>query len=145
MTEESDTNIWDSRFDDGTVTTPVAVNGSISRANVEASDLLRDVMMIVRNGLPYVAHEFLRFDSHLGQGTSFEVSKEIYSNPIGEQPHFVGVKRLVMRRETDAPDESARELRSESRRLVNVKREVRVLANLKLRSHPYLVPVIDGG
>ncbi|RSM12576.1 hypothetical protein CEP52_002345 [Fusarium oligoseptatum] len=147
MTEESDTNIWDSRFDDGTVTTPVAVNGSrsLTRANAESDDLLRDVLMIVRNGLPHVAHEFLRFDSHLGQGTSFEVSREIYSNPIGEQPHFVAVKRLVMRRETDGQEESARELRAESRRLINVKREVRVLTHAKLRSHSCLVSATGWG
>ncbi|KAI8652725.1 Protein kinase domain-containing protein [Fusarium keratoplasticum] len=145
MAEESDSNIWDSRFDDGTITTPVVAAGSVSRASTEAGDLLRDVMMIVRNGLPHVAHEYLRFDSHLGRGTSFEVSKEIYSNPIGEQPHFVAVKRLVMRRETDAPEESARELRAESRRLVNVKREVRVLTHPKLRSHPCLVSAIAWG
>ncbi|KAL2673769.1 hypothetical protein Neosp_012213 [[Neocosmospora] mangrovei] len=145
MTEESDSDIWDSRFDDGAVTTPVAAAGSISRASTEAGDLLRDVMMIVRNGLPHVAHEFLRFDSHLGRGTSFEVSKEIYSNPIGEQPHFVAVKRLVMRREADGAEESARELRAESRRLVNVKREVRVLTHPKLRAHPCLVYAIGWG
>lgn len=145
MTEDSDTDIWGSRFSDDIARAPVAVNGSLSRANSEAGDLLRDVMKFARNGLPHIAHEFLRFDCHLGQGTSFEVSRELYSNLTGEQPHFVAVKRLVMRRETVAPEESARELRAESRRLVNVKREVRVLTHTKLRFHPCLVSAIGWG
>ncbi|KAM0429998.1 hypothetical protein ACHAPT_006004 [Fusarium lateritium] len=145
MTTESDPDIWDSRFADDAVTASLAAAGSRSKANTEAGDLLRDVMMIVRNGLPYISHEFLRFDSHLGQGTSFEVSKEVYRNLNEDQPHFVAVKRLVMRRETNAPEESARELRAESRRLINVKREVRVLTNPKLRSHSCLVSAIGWG
>ncbi|KAI8676083.1 Protein kinase domain-containing protein [Fusarium sp. Ph1] len=126
-TEESSSDIWGSRFSDGDRKAAVEVAGSVSRASAEAGDLLRDIMMIVRDGLPNIPHTSLRFDSDLGRGTSFEVSKEVYTNLGGEDPYFVAVKRLVMRRDNGAPEESARELRAEARRLAN------------LRFHPCLI------
>ncbi|KAL6365738.1 hypothetical protein LRP88_01739 [Fusarium phalaenopsidis] len=138
-TEESSSDIWGSRFSDGDRKAAVEVAGSVSRASAEAGDLLRDIMMIVRDGLPNIPHTSLHFDSDLGRGTSFEVSKEVYTNLGGEDPYFVAVKRLVIRRDNGAPEESARELRAEARRLANVKREVRVLTHPKLRFHPCLI------
>ncbi|KAH7018915.1 hypothetical protein EDB80DRAFT_869588 [Ilyonectria destructans] len=132
MRTESNSHIWDSRFTDDAPATSAAAAGSRSRANPEADNLLQDVMVIVRNRLPHVVPEFLRFDSGLGQGSSFEVTKEVLSNWTGKQPHFVAVKRLAMRRHTDNLEESAAEINAESRRLISVKRELRVLTHPKL-------------
>lgn len=84
MQTESNSRIWDSRFTDAAPATSAAAAGSRPRANIEEDNILQDVMVIVRNGLPNVVPELLRFDSHLGQGSSFEITKEVFSNPIEE-------------------------------------------------------------
>ncbi|KAH7110736.1 hypothetical protein EDB81DRAFT_370132 [Dactylonectria macrodidyma] len=142
MQTESNSHIWDSRSTDNAPATSSAISRTNSKAGLEADNLLQDILATVRNGLPYVIPEFLSFDSQLGRGSSFEVTREVFSKPAGDQPHFVAVKRLVMRRQSDSMEEPAAD---ECRRLMSVKREVRVLTHSKLQSHPNIISAVAWG
>ncbi|KPA40819.1 tkl protein kinase [Fusarium langsethiae] len=130
---------------------PVFVNradawtpSSISTGSLETDNILQDVLMLVRNELPYVQSEFLKYHSRLGAGTSFEVNKELFGL-TGESPYFVAVKRIVMDRVPGGTKQTAEQVKQSSKRLINVKREVRVLTHPKLRSHSCLISAIAWG
>ncbi|KAJ3539275.1 hypothetical protein NM208_g5557 [Fusarium decemcellulare] len=144
MQSDTGTGVWDSRFDDTADASSAGATPSPSTANSETENNLQDILMIVRNEIPYVQPEFLKFDSHLGQGSSFEVNKELFGL-TGEQPYFVAVKRLVMSNEANSTKQSDTERRASSRHLISVKREVRVLTHPKLRSHSCLISAIAWG
>ncbi|CZS79331.1 unnamed protein product [Fusarium graminearum] len=144
MQSNTGSEVWDSRFADTSDENDAWTPSSVSTGNLETDNILQDVMMLVRNELPYVQREFLKFDSRLGAGTSFEVNKELFGL-TGESPYFVAVKRLVMDSVTGGTKQTAEQLKQSSKRLINVKREVRVLTHPKLRSHSCLISAIAWG
>ncbi|KAF4962740.1 hypothetical protein FSARC_9188 [Fusarium sarcochroum] len=144
MQSNTGSGIWDTRFDGSSSTASAGTAASVSTGNHETDNILQDVLMLVRNELPYVQPEFLKFDSRLGAGTSFEVNKELFGLS-GEQPYFVAVKRLVMDRVTGGTSQTKTQLQEFTKRLIHVKREVRVLTDPKLRSHSCLISAIAWG
>ncbi|KAM0490739.1 hypothetical protein ACHAP8_011284 [Fusarium lateritium] len=144
MQSNTASGVWDSRFDDTSDAADVWTPSSASTGSLETDIILQDVMMLVQNELPYVQPEFLSFDSRLGAGTSFEVTKELFGL-TGESPYFVAVKRLVMDRVTGGTKRTTDQLKQSSKRLINVKREVQVLTHPKLRSHSCLISAIAWG
>ncbi|KAM0415476.1 hypothetical protein ACHAPD_006676 [Fusarium lateritium] len=141
MQSNEGSGVWDSRFDDTSDAADVWTPSSASIGSLETDNILQEVLMLVRNELPYVQPELLTFDSRLGAGTSFEVTMELFGL-IGESPYFVAVKRLVMDRVTRGTKRTSNQLKQSSKRLINVKREVQVLAYPKLQSHSCLISAI---
>lgn len=144
MQSDTASRVWDTRFTDATTATHAGTAASASTGNPETDSILQDVLMIVRNEMPYVQPEFLKFSSRLGAGTSFEVTKELFGL-TGEQPYFVAVKRLVLDRGTGSTKQTKEQIKESSKRLINLKREVRVLTHPKLRSHSCLISAIAWG
>ncbi|KAK0707025.1 hypothetical protein B0T26DRAFT_680607 [Lasiosphaeria miniovina] len=141
----TETQGWDSRLNDADADTD-ATNPS-RRYDLEQERLLQDVLVAVRNELPFIQPDRLTFISHLGQGSSFEVAKELFSPPEG-MPYFTAVKRIIVRRNNydgGAWDDTRAEQPLAFRCLVNVMREIRVLTHPKLRSHGCLVSAIGWG
>ncbi|KAF4975868.1 hypothetical protein FZEAL_7401 [Fusarium zealandicum] len=138
--------IWDTRFKD-TAEEQSAVE-LISQLNQkhrrEANRGLNEVVITVRNELPFIPPDLLHFDSRLGQGSSFEVNKELFS-PTGDTPYYVAVKRIITRKDSGTYEETIAELEASSRRLKSVTREVRVLTHPKLRSHSCITSAIAWG
>ncbi|CAM1511325.1 Fc.00g088380.m01.CDS01 [Cosmosporella sp. VM-42] len=144
MKTETETQGWDTRFADSDVAPSAAEAASRLRREVGPDRILQDLLIAVRSELPFIQPEFLQFNTRLGQGSSFEVNKELFS-PFRETPYFVAVKRILMRRGSGDSEESRAEIQAASRRLVNVMREVRVLTHPKLRSDSYLVAALGWG
>ncbi|KAI1399456.1 hypothetical protein F4819DRAFT_488563 [Hypoxylon fuscum] len=144
MQTRTESQGWDSRFTDGDGMLPVESATSQLKRNFEQESLLQDVLTTVRNELPHIEPHYLVFHSCLGQGSSFEVNKELF-HPSGEPAHYVAVKRILMRHGSDDSIKSDEDLQAESRRLANILREVRILTHPKLRSHSCLVSAIGWG
>ncbi|KAG5757795.1 hypothetical protein H9Q72_014063 [Fusarium xylarioides] len=144
MPSNTNSEVWDSRFAGTSDAAHAWTPASVSTGDSEIDNNLQDILMIVRSELPYIQPEFLKFDSRLGAGTSFEVNKELFGF-TGESPYFVAVKRLLMDRATGGTIQTDKKFQQSSKRLVNVKREVRVLTHPKLRSHSCLISAIAWG
>jgi serine/threonine protein kinase len=144
MESNTESKVWDSRFTDTSSAGSVMLTPSQSTGQTNAENTLQDVLMLVRNEIPYVEPEFLKFNSHIGRGSSFDVSKELFGRGR-EQPYFVAVKRLVTGNEVKSTNRPNTQLGEYSKRLVSVKREVRVLTHPKVRSHSCLLSAIAWG
>ncbi|KAF7554598.1 hypothetical protein G7Z17_g2802 [Cylindrodendrum hubeiense] len=142
MNTETESQGWDTRFADS-VGERSEVAESQSSWKFEPGRILQEILIAVRHELPFIQPEFLEFNSRIGQGSSFEVNKELFK-PANETTHFVAVKHIVLT-PVDYSEESRAEMQAVSRRLASVMREVRVLTHPKLRSHSYLVAAIAWG
>lgn len=97
-----------------------------ARSTVEGEPDIGAILAATHSELPYIGPECLEFHGHLGNGTSFEVRKEIYRKPGSEKRHayFVAVKYMKINKSTG----------EELRRLYEtVMREIRVLMHPPLR------------
>ncbi|KAG5660855.1 hypothetical protein KAF25_002498 [Fusarium avenaceum] len=144
MESNTESKGWDSRFASTSSAGSVVLTPSQSTGQTNVENTLQDVLMLVRNEIPFAEPEFLRFNSHIGHGSSFDVSKELFGRG-GEQPYFVAVKRLVIGNESKSTNQPNAQLGEYSKRLVSVKREVRVLTHPKVRSHSCLLSAIAWG
>ncbi|SCV30686.1 related to ankyrin 3 [Fusarium fujikuroi] len=144
MQSNTASGVWDSRFANTSDAAVTCTPASVSTGDSETDNILQDILMIVRNELPNIQPEFLKFDSRLGAGTSFEVNKELFGL-TGEAPYFVAVKRLSMDRLTGRTKQTDKRVQQSLKRLINVKHEVRVFAHPKLRSHSCLITAIAWG
>jgi serine/threonine protein kinase len=144
MESNAESKIWDSRFTDTSSAGSVVLTPSPSTGQTKEENTLQDLLMLVRNEIPFAEPEFLRFNIHIGRGSSFDVSKELFGRG-DEQPYFVAVKRLVMSDEMKSTNWPNPQLGKYSKRLLSIKRELRVVTHPKVRSHSCLLSAIAWG
>ncbi|KAI7767102.1 hypothetical protein LZL87_012388 [Fusarium oxysporum] len=118
MQSNTDSGVWDSRFADTSDAALAWTPASVSTGDPETDNILQDILMIV--------------------------NKELFGL-TGEPPYFVAVKRLFMDRVTGSTKQTDKQVQQSSKRLINVKREVRVLTHPRLRSHSCLISAIAWG
>lgn len=129
-------SLWDSRFDSRfTVYSGQYVATYASRAGVDGIDI-GDILAAAGNDLPFVPSHRLALDSQLGRGGTFQVTREILRLDPDSAPRYVAVKRVITR------SESTLEFQN---RLASVLREVRVLKEPSVRSHPCIITTLGYG
>ncbi|KAK0650536.1 Phosphorylase b kinase gamma catalytic chain [Lasiodiplodia hormozganensis] len=144
----STAGLWDSRFDGTTSSKPSLIDQSNSRFIDDSGESVAfyksrendhdvdigDILAATKSELPFIGPRFLTFDRRLGNGTSFQVNRELYTKPL-EQPYYVAVKHLQ-------PKSRAEHLKH---LYANVMRELRVLMHPPLKGHPCFIPAIGYG
>lgn len=140
----SSISLWDSRFSDDSGR---AVALYSKRQGDQAVDV-GDILAATKSQLPYIGPEQLQFHGILGAGTSFKVTREIYTKPVIDplsqvrpSPYFVAVKHMILSPRTNGnqDDHKRRTLYS------SVSREIRVLMHPSLRDHCCIIPVLAYG
>jgi len=137
-------SLWDSRFSDDSGR---AVALYSKRQGDQAVDV-GDILAATRSQLPYIGPEQLQFHGILGAGTSFKVTREIYTKPVTDpstqvrpSPYFVAVKHMILSPRRDRNQDADRRKRLYS----DVSREIRVLMHPPLRNHCCIIPVLAYG
>jgi serine/threonine protein kinase len=141
----NDTQGWPTNFGDTDVGLDIPLVSGSSRKLYQSNELT-DIMVAMRHELAFIPSFRLVDCGRLGQGSSFEVSKAIYTAEGSDMtPYVVAVKRVSTRRNYDGTDQTGRNGHGQSRDLINVMREIRVLTHPELREHGALVPAIGWG
>lgn len=99
---------------------------------------LTSILAAARNQVPLILPESLAFEKAIGKGSTFEVSKELFTKPEDKDwsPYYVAVKHMIVG-ESDAS--------RLQRHYDSVHRELRVLTHPGLRDHNSILTLIAYG
>ncbi|KAM7218396.1 hypothetical protein V8F06_006160 [Rhypophila decipiens] len=155
----SDTQGWGSRFnksDDGVAERATSGSDDPWHRDLHSQlQLLQQVLTAVRNQLPFIQAPDLKFVSRIGQGSTFEVNKELFSPRFtgSSEPYFVAVKRITsvtltqngLNTTADTTHDSAQQRHARLGSLASISREVRVLTHPRLQAHGCLASALGWG
>lgn len=134
--DSSPFSLWDSRFDSCLNNNDEQhIATDVSRASGDGVGI-GAVFAAAGNDLPFIPLRRLAREIQLGRGGTFQVTRETLRAGPEDAPHYVAVKRVITR------SESTKEFQN---RLANVLREVRVLREPSLRSHPCIITPLGFG
>jgi len=111
----------------------VALNPSDQKDN--GTIIFSEIVAETKSQLNFINPENLRKVSSLGSGSSFQVNREIFSQPGGPE-YYVAVKQVLTR------TKSAEGLEM---RFSGIRRELRVLMHPPLRSHSCIISILGYG
>jgi serine/threonine protein kinase len=96
------------------------------------------ILAAAGNELPLLPSQYLSFDKHLGRGSSFEVTRELYTRPSDQSwnPYYVAVKHMNYGRGS---------VDNLQHHYANVMNELRVLTHPGLKDNDLILPVLAYG